>query len=1442
MAGNINEAAIFSRDSNLPLLADLQYLEPYMSGGLNRKMLGIILPGVYRGFDVKPGTGLNVVVSSTADGSGAACVEVNGYQITVQQFNDVIVPVSKGQTTIIALEANYGLGLVTRQVSNLGTVDAAKLVTFPQSQSLKPNQIEIARVSLSSSATSVKQTDINMETRTRRRVGPIISDAIDSFEQYQVASSNAVRLAIAAAKLESDKKIQIGSLGIGGDSIPLEDPFDWQTRIFKGGEYVYINFLKSLNRPGIDYPSGYYQINVMGLTDNSNFQTLLIRPLNYAQPLAPFLISWTGLPGARVFRTRAIVTSLGTLNDLPGVKPNDLTLLCHAGIYGQTSTPSNLSDGYPVLEPGTLNVIPAANTVQHEYITSKTRRRFTRSRLDAATWSEWTELATLDKDTFWNAGLNVGLAQKSAALQNPVYLNNATPDANKIVGGLVAKWGSNLSYAGLRRAAANADILGYSVELNGKERMRLTEGGQISLYSTTVPGFVLRSANDESQQAAIYQDMSTSSLVLDNTIDGTQVTLKGKGIQVNSTPAEASEALISGTVGKGSWTNWASRSAGLYINVLKENAASNIIKAGCPTDGESIFSVDVAYMSTGNAAVKVNVGSSSLNSQWEFAALNGNFTTPGLVVLNSSSFKGAATFNGFVYAQSNVTVGGALTVSGNSVISGALTVNGSGLFASDNIGLALQPLTANKACYIRGRKADGSQHWSLGQGADSTDTVTLRNHLTNSYIDLDTNKLTLGAANIAAAGALSVTGDFKAAAGSLTAGTAVFGYRSVYTRDNGAPYQTFRRQDVQRAPVADTEIGRVVFGYGDTGLDNYATAGLLSYMRGDALVNGSGQLTLVANNGGGATGASLSISGTGAVDITGDLRLNNSLILNKYFQTTLGIDIGYRSTTAQQQGLNFFSAGNTTLTGSLFVSGPTMSSSVMNVTASLINLNGATAVGGDFTALGNINTYGTMHTNYGIDIGYQNRVAQAQQIAFYTGGSTALTGAVSVFGSTVDNSTMTLTASSVAVTGNATFRKDLQINGNTAFLGLAAFDGPINTRWGLALGYRDTKAETQQLVFYTAGTNQVWTGLIEVAGTTLANSNMNLNSGNVNIAASGGKINLYGPVSTSSSITSQGEVVVNVNGNNLRLNNGTQSVLHRTTPSYYYILTTQAGDPLGLYNNLRPITIDLNSGLTMLGHGARIDGNLEARASATVAGTLSVSGDTALARNLVVSGSVTSIGEIITNAPNGLRLAQDNYSIFMRNDGSNFWLLLTDQGNKYGWYNNLRPFSINLADGSVNMGHTVSVGGNLYMNGGDLRFNSAGSIYMNGGDTIFNRDGNVRGAVWGGWLSNWAAPRNTAALGLNGWHRDASTGLIRQWGQAPGGADDKYYTVNLPIQFPSAFVTLNLTPGYGAAVVDKHSLSVHGAIINNAQFGYGVSDPAGDAITAGCVYWEAIGW
>ena len=820
------------------------------------------------------------------------------------------------------------------------------------------------------------------------------------------------------------------------------------------------------------------------------------------------------------------------------------------------------------------------------------------------------------------------------------------------------------------------------------------------------------------------------------------------------------------------------------------------------------------------------------------ATLSDKLNVVGITTLsNNLNVTGASNLSGTLSVAGATTIQGALTVANSAAITGSLAIGGNlaatgyGTFTASGMALRLAPAAANKLYYLRGQKFDGTAHWYLGQGSDNTDTVTLRNHLTNSYIDLDTNRLTLGAANITANGALTVTGDLNTTAGSFTAGTAVFGYRSVFTRDNAAPYQTFRRQDIQRAPSTDAEIGLVMFGYGDTGLDNYATGGILSYMRGDALATGGGRLNLIAHNSAGAVASSLSVSGSGVVEVNGLLVVNDSIILKKYFQTTLGIDVGYRSTTAQQQGLNFFSAGNTTLTGSLFVSGPTMSSSVMNVTASLINLNGATAVGGDFTALGNINTYGTMHTNYGIDIGYQNRVAQAQQIAFYTGGNTALTGAVSVFGSTTDNSVMTLTASSVSVLGNATIRKDFQVNGNTAFLGLAAFDGPINTRWGLALGYRDTKAETQQLVFYTAGTTQTWTGLIEVAGTTLANSNMNFNAGNVNVSA--GKINLFGPVSTSSSISSQGEIVSNVNGNNLRLNNGSQSVIHRNTQGYYYILATQNGDPLGSYNNLRPITIDLSGGLVMLGHGARVDGNLQVNASATVGGTLSVSGDSVLVKNLVVGGSISSNGEIITTSPNAFRLAQDNYSIFLRNDSTTFWMLLTDKGNKYGTYNNLRPFSIDLSTGNVGMGHHVSVGGNISLSG-NVYMNGAGSLYMNNGGTILSPDGNISGPIWGGWLSNWAAPRNTASLepSVACW-RDASTGMIIQTGVVSSGVMGWVHTT-FKMAFPNVCIGLALTVNRpGDSGFGDRNASVYRNLTNTGFDGG--SDYNGYT-------WIAIGW
>lgn len=76
-------------------------------------------------------------------------------------------------------------------------------------------------------------------------------------------------------------------------------------------------------------------------------------------------------------------------------------------------------------------------------------------------------------------------------------------------------------------------------------------------------------------------------------------------------------------------------------------------------------------------------------------------------------------------------------------------------------------------------------------------------------------------------------------------------------------------------------------------------------------------------------------------------------------------------------------------------------------------------------------------------------------------------------------------------------------------------------------------------------------------------------------------------------------------------------------------------------------------------------------------------------------------------------------------------------------------------------------------------------------------DGDIYGTQWGGWLStklqsyattSWVnayfANKSTASKSANGWFKDASTGLIIQWGTTGGGSETK--DVSLPVAFPNA--------------------------------------------------------
>lgn len=95
------------------------------------------------------------------------------------------------------------------------------------------------------------------------------------------------------------------------------------------------------------------------------------------------------------------------------------------------------------------------------------------------------------------------------------------------------------------------------------------------------------------------------------------------------------------------------------------------------------------------------------------------------------------------------------------------------------------------------------------------------------------------------------------------------------------------------------------------------------------------------------------------------------------------------------------------------------------------------------------------------------------------------------------------------------------------------------------------------------------------------------------------------------------------------------------------------------------------------------------------------------------SGEFVSYGDIISNSANGLRIAYNNRGFFIRNDGGNTYFMLTNSGDAWGSYNNLRPLYINNDTGNVSMGHTLSVNGRI----------SQSSSYIDNGQLVLNGSG-----------------------------------------------------------------------------------------------------------------------
>ncbi|EHK5999304.1 tail fiber protein [Salmonella enterica] len=189
--------------TTLPLVADIQYHEPYVSAGLNRKLRGILKEGFYSGFLPRLGGGLTLVITSedAENKTGSASVNIgDDYQITIRQQKDVTLQLSAGTKFAIVLKGVYTLGSDTYQVNSKSTIQAAEInaKTYTDSYALGDGELLICTVNVPAGATELTDDMIDSTDKKDAAIGIELSNDYESQEEKKAATPKAVSDGIAA--------------------------------------------------------------------------------------------------------------------------------------------------------------------------------------------------------------------------------------------------------------------------------------------------------------------------------------------------------------------------------------------------------------------------------------------------------------------------------------------------------------------------------------------------------------------------------------------------------------------------------------------------------------------------------------------------------------------------------------------------------------------------------------------------------------------------------------------------------------------------------------------------------------------------------------------------------------------------------------------------------------------------------------------------------------------------------------------------------------------------------------------------------------------------------------------------------------------------------------------------------------------------------------------
>jgi len=201
----------------------------------------------------------------------------------------------------------------------------------------------------------------------------------------------------------------------------------------------------------------------------------------------------------------------------------------------------------------------------------------------------------------------------------------------------------------------------------------------------------------------------------------------------------------------------------------------------------------------------------------------------------------------------------------------------------------------------------------------------------------------------------------------------------------------------------------------------------------------------------------------------------------------------------------------------------------------------------------------------------------------------------------------------------------------------------------------------------------------------------------------------------------------------------------------------------------RAVGVPLYFGYAGLAPGSSVNSiQFDAFGSTTYAGrnivgtTGSFSGNVGIGTSSPETKLLVKDGEITSNSASTsgqFRAVSGNYGFFIRNDGTDSYLMHTASGNPYGSYNANRPFRINNASALVTMGNGLSVsGGSGYTLDVSGDINCTGSYRISGtlqpklGVTAYQTG--MSSATLGTWdITNF----NSVEIRIN-WSRNGTTG------------------------------------------------------------------------------------